>query len=571
MRTFINISLAVAALFAVSCQKEMEYELPVDVAWTSYSSITNDEISEGNLKVAAGDYIFLRDASQGTLSHEWIIDDNAEFFTDLKDASSTIEAKSTLAKDAYVVFNKSGVTTVTLRNTYAEKVISNTNPRIESVYDESIGAWVFTKTIEVEAYGKLKPAYSVFRIGLDGIKTELFSIAGDEETSQDNLREVTISQGDRLQFVYDTKSEYKSDNQSYTVPSSAEADGGDSASGIFTFNKITEAGKPLTGFSITATREEISVNSGKGVIPAAIAKKVIPISLIVKYAPISAILSGVKQSTDGKIMLAFNKALATIPSGIEDCFKLYKNGSEISISSVELYEDSYLLLTADDADITNLNNYGVSDVTLSYTPTSSCNLFATEDSEQKYPAAEFSDVNVVLYNILNSDYFDFKLDSSSATELIGGWWASFTTAKPSATGSSISFIESFNDQESVVCFDVKSTVNNNPTEQLILKLDEKLESSAICQAGDYTLKCRLFVESVAGSTANLDLKFGNWITAGSIDLTTQGTGVWIDYSAPFTTTATGNVSGFMIQVKKGQFSDDASAKFYIDDLYIIKR
>ncbi|MFR9557263.1 MAG: hypothetical protein SNJ35_06790 [Rikenellaceae bacterium] len=576
MKKLVKILFAAAALFASACETETtDYSLPVDVSWTTYNSIDGVDIYfEDRMNVEPGDYLFIRDVSQSVITREWTIDDKSSFFTDSNDTTTTIEDKTISTSDAYILFEKSGVTTIKLRLTFPEKVATYNEDSIEAVYDEELGVWVFEKEWTVEIYGELKPGFSVNRTALDGTVSEELAVSGDEETSLDDLTTIYVSQGDILEFVYDENSEYKSTSQSWTVPGGT-TDG--SGSARYTFNTVGT----YSGYYVTATRDAVDSSATSGKISQASVRKVVPIEVIVEYAAISPLLGNITQQWDSTIEVPFNKklelasyttdALAELAQAFE--LKIGDDVATITSAAVSSDDSTILVLTVESP----LDNYGKS-ATLSYTPTTS-NQFIydgsiTDSSQVTDPSEGFDDVSVSLYHIFDPYYFGFDgVSSLTATgNIVDGWWFNCCTTSLTNDGSYLD-VRDIDGQSRALYFEMYNGDTSDKSKPLAFFSSSNGDTIA---AGEYTLHWKIYVEeyvavdSTSATSATVKVVTGGGTyTLGALEISDLDTGKWLEVTTT-ATVAANSMSTFQITFDKTLVTNFQQAKFYIDDLYLSK-
>lgn len=140
------------------CSNDSVTESPnySDVAWYSSTTLKTNQ----NAIIGVGKAISIFDLSQGLLSHEWIISEGTNFLkagfrngdgTGLPpDLTPFVDLEKGLAtndKTVFVFFPKVGTYTITLRNTFKNKVTYKGIPVVESVLVD--GVWVFEQTFVV--------------------------------------------------------------------------------------------------------------------------------------------------------------------------------------------------------------------------------------------------------------------------------------------------------------------------------------------------------------------------------------------------------------------------------------
>ncbi len=560
IRTIKNTAYTALLLFAMSCTEEVDYVKPIDIAWSSYISNTGSALYKEDIKANTGDYLILRDASQGALSHQWIIDDKSSFFKVLDDTTTVYEGKTITSADAYILFQKTGFTEVTLRNTYPTKVVTNTKDPIAAVYDSEKKVWVLERVFKIEVYGELKPAFTVSKIDMNGLETEVLTIGGDENPTE--LQDLTIKQGEKLRFVYDQDSEYKSTSHTWAAPSGTVD--GDPSQGLFIFNTPTE--EPLENFFITVNREAIG-----GEVKAAVIKKLIPIRLNVEEVSITPLLNGIKQINDNEIEIPFNKVIASpVDASLSSAFTVnavMKDGTTqpIFVNSAVSNASSVILTVGE------IDTYLTERIEVSY-DLSIAKIYAEEDQEMSRPAESFANAIASPYLILKPKYFSFSNDPVKGTplDIAEGWWVTFSSQQLSPEGSSVSIVEDKDGMSRSMCFDVKGDFDVDNGHQLQALFSKELEKDVVLADGAYKMRFKIFVETCVGASA-FRINTGDWALIQKVDLNSIETGRWVDYECEFSITeGKGKISGMMIRVQQDCISEGGSAKFYIDNLHVQK-
>ena len=132
MKKIIVLGLLFGLLFS-SCTKEPITPDPTfsDISWYSSEAEFN---KFGTLTFTAGRALAIFDLSQGTVSHEWKIEEGTTFlkegfknvrtapFPDLTPFIDADKGLVTSNKTVFIFFPKAGVYKVTLKNTFKDKV-----------------------------------------------------------------------------------------------------------------------------------------------------------------------------------------------------------------------------------------------------------------------------------------------------------------------------------------------------------------------------------------------------------------------------------------------------------------
>ncbi|WP_163397326.1 hypothetical protein [Flavobacterium fluviatile] len=159
MKKIIIIVLFIG-VWCTSCQPD---DIPVptysDVTWYGSAPLK----ANVNTNIAAGKVISIYDLSQGALSHEWEIKEGSYFLKDgfknvsvapYPDLTEFIDDSKGLVTDdktVFVYFPVVGTYTVTLRNTFREKVVYNGTVPIEAVQQPD-GTWLFEQSFTIVVF-----------------------------------------------------------------------------------------------------------------------------------------------------------------------------------------------------------------------------------------------------------------------------------------------------------------------------------------------------------------------------------------------------------------------------------
>ena len=159
----IAIILSLVGLLVTSCEED---EIPTpsftDVTW--YSSVPL--ILDGVSQIKEGRAISIHDLSQNALSHEWIIEEGTFFLEsgfdnntnnnipdpDLTPFIDETKGLSSTDETVFILFPTATEVgefyTITIRNTFPEKVVYNGSTPIEAVQEGDV--WVFEYTFNVQ-------------------------------------------------------------------------------------------------------------------------------------------------------------------------------------------------------------------------------------------------------------------------------------------------------------------------------------------------------------------------------------------------------------------------------------
>ena len=169
----------------VGCEKDyVATDLTSDAAWFTSETNAHPEAYRMNI----GDVVSFMDASQGCKSHTWSIEDGAKFMVDNFDikaddyVSQIDPSKGSVSTNAVesVIFQKAGMTKVTLCNTFYEWVTAHDDNPVEAVLGDN--EWVLTKEFDVDVYEDLKPAFKVYVGG-----EEKLTITADESVDINDM------------------------------------------------------------------------------------------------------------------------------------------------------------------------------------------------------------------------------------------------------------------------------------------------------------------------------------------------------------------------------------------------
>lgn len=576
MKTIIYFAAAIVTLISVGCTKDATYELPVDVAWTSYLSTTSGTLSHTNtMTVNVGDYALFRDASISAVSHEWEVSGNGRIFTDPNDLTSTIDAMVTTDSDLYVLFEGSGFITVTLRNRFESKVTSTTTEAVESVYEELTGLWLFEKTYTIEAYCDLAPGYTIYKIDLNGVESDMLTIEGYEDIESMPTTHIELKQGEKLFFDYNDDSDYLSTSQTWTVPtvSPDEEDGT-----TYTFDDITTS--DITGFKLLAARSEVS-----SYIAATQVSVDVPISVSVVNNNITPLTSTLAQISDTEFEIEFSEAIKTpLEGGLESAFKVTStNGfgavSSYYASSVEATEERKLKITFDD-----FVNYDAISVSINYDATT----FKIYSDDGNNDTSKGFTAEAELYGFIAPLYFNFlgEADADDPLIICEGWTATYIESSPSEQGSYVACVDSFEGRSSVIKYVIEAPAENTYLEDgtvdaygaVKATLDSKITPDvSFSSSASYNFKCKIYVESLTkgsdvaedGSAVtplnNVQFAFDNSTEIQLIDLTQFEKGKWVEFEATVTPAADATISSTQLRVRTSDFVGvGAKGVFFID-------
>lgn len=160
MKKILIIIIAIGALFT-SCEPSSLTSEPLfsDVTWFSSDRLQPDVTTE----IPLGRVISAFDLSQGAISHEWSLSTGGAFLNVgfvnqgsrndvvIADVIPFINEEKGLAtsdEKVYILFQSPGDYTITLKNTFSEKVTYMGTIPVESVEDAD-GNWVFEQVFNI--------------------------------------------------------------------------------------------------------------------------------------------------------------------------------------------------------------------------------------------------------------------------------------------------------------------------------------------------------------------------------------------------------------------------------------
>ncbi|GAF02168.1 hypothetical protein [Saccharicrinis fermentans] len=275
-------TLLLILLGLTACEKNYEAPCPVTaVTWyTSMPTMTEYYLSEGEMMA------FI-DASQGELSHKWIIQQGSYFlkdgFVQGDSLISFIDESLGLTSEeeaVSVLFTKPGRTTIQLVNTFDEKVTYRGVRSLEA--KEQDGNWVIDTSFVVDVYGDIKPSFKVCRVieNEEGLisEGEVLIEVGPEDNVDVNASEswtsVDVEVGDRLMLIDLTKEEdahlVQPDRRTWLIKNQAVSSTYTDSVALVFFN--------VYGYSTVGLGSLKSERTASGA-PAASAQKLIPMKI----------------------------------------------------------------------------------------------------------------------------------------------------------------------------------------------------------------------------------------------------------------------------------------------------
>jgi len=387
---YILLVASLSILFAC----DDDYVAPqtiTDASWL-ISETNNVRINEGIYKVNQGAWISFVDLSKGMIEHEWRIGEGCHFMTtgfgkDEADYSKfVIEGAGRVTTDAkaHVYFGEPGIKNVQLYNTFPDSVaFTSTGETIGGVFmpGDTLAAirrgevWVIDTTFQVDVYGEVLPAISVYQLIEDdnGTVIEEKLVAQVEEgkfyTEEDkaDFPFIKIGLGEKLRFV---------DETSYDRPDSTAwainiADGVT----IKSAQRDTAIGFNELGF-ITDMIGQVNVirkdDETTGV-PGAAAVTLIPLQLEVGPSSKPFRIDGdlKDQADELSLNFAVTGAVGEIKANAKDAFTVFVNNSDAGLVDYAIAVDAVTTNPDNDAEIILTlaeRIYNTDDVVVSYSP-----------------------------------------------------------------------------------------------------------------------------------------------------------------------------------------------------------
>ncbi len=555
-KSFSWLSVAMLASAIVGCEKEY---IPVDTVSDVCYTTSISPGSADSLSLNVGGYISMMDASQGILTHKWIIEDGYQFMID--DFASESSEDYALQVDPYkglesenlvesVYFGKVGTTTITLLDTFADWVTSHDTYPVEA-YEEN-GVWVFKKVLQVDVFDEVQAAFDVY------VDDEcVLSVAGTQETSLDNLTEIEVTVGKAITFV-DMSDYDRPDARYWSVPESAEVSSTDSLA-TFSFNNVGT----YSGFAFTARRTTPSFSSTKD-IP-------LLISVVPSSDPFEASAVSIETSDATSIVVSANGAFSSAGTDAASAFSVSVSDmygeplSQFSVASVSVNpsNSAQLLVTLSE------QVYPGEFVTISYD--GSAGITSTDTRELE----AFSQVEVVNNNAGDNYLAAYAAEmgfegGTDDTFTTLGWYVSTALANGYISLAPRPGDTATDDNAQCVYIDVYDSSVPAP---IYFQSDTSNSKTFPVVAGNYLYQFSVYLveDSLVGKHHVMWAYYTSAFTQVS-DNTTQlfpaeAVGAWHQYSIPVTITK--DVSyGVKFQLPPGNTTYGVT-KLYVDDFKLV--
>ena len=282
-------------------------------------------------------FLTFTNKSVGCKSHEWIIEEGNGFLKkgfnvddDLR--QQLVEGLSSNEDTVCVLFGKTGVSSVTLRNVY-DKPVALEDGSLRAIQDETTGDWVITKKFEVNVYGGLEPRFKITNMA-----------TGETMDEKSESITWTIEAGQKIKVEDLTESD-RPDARTWNVEGSSEKTSTEEFA-EFTFAVPGE----YSGFTFVAKRTQ----------PAAVAVEVtknIPLKVIVKKSEKPFTMQSVSISSEANSQIVIKADGAFKNENLEQAvadFTLTVNGVDgnpvenLAVSEINVLADGNLALVLSD-------------------------------------------------------------------------------------------------------------------------------------------------------------------------------------------------------------------------------
>ncbi|MCL7762937.1 hypothetical protein MPF19_05865 [Polaribacter sp. Z014] len=289
MKNIKKYILFFSLLALLSCEEDSYkgYTAPddlSDVSWLIGLDPNRPNI-DAKFKVNVDTYISFFDLSQGTTSHEWILEEGDNFLKEGFTSSDTLSkfinesvSLSSSASKAHVLFGKSGLTKIRLRNKFAEKVTPNVSEDRAAyvVVNSSTEGDEHVMDVEFlfDVYGNILPAFSVLKDGAEVLNVTETDIPDIKDESTWPVIEVEAATG--LTFV-DKSTTGRPNRVTWLIPDGVPNQSGTLAQ-LSQEVKFYKLGTYNAG-TIRSLRQVQTVNGVVDNAPVASVEKIIPLKV----------------------------------------------------------------------------------------------------------------------------------------------------------------------------------------------------------------------------------------------------------------------------------------------------
>lgn len=186
MKKIILKVILLNLLFLASCSEDyVDYNAPDQVSdFTWVVGLDQNKSRENALKININTHLSFIDLSLGYQEHKWEIEEHNRFlkagFKNQDSLKPYILNDNTVITDAkaHVLFQKPGINTVHLYNTYNQAVSRKTS--LGTLTSKEVdGVHVIDTIFEVDVYGHIKPTFKIHTNSGDGSGEELINVATD--------------------------------------------------------------------------------------------------------------------------------------------------------------------------------------------------------------------------------------------------------------------------------------------------------------------------------------------------------------------------------------------------------
>ena len=195
--------LCLAMLWTCNDDDYQDYNAPDSLSDAAWLIGLNRNVPDP-FSINAATHVPFLDLSQGTVSHEWIIEEGNNFLNEGFDNNDSLvnfidETAGLSISDpkAFVLFNNSGFNRVRLINKFNEPVSYTSSQGTLNAVPEG-NLWVIDTTFTFDVYAKINPAFKVYQ---DGV--EILNVTEDDMPSLEDIDSwptVDVEAGSSLTF-----------------------------------------------------------------------------------------------------------------------------------------------------------------------------------------------------------------------------------------------------------------------------------------------------------------------------------------------------------------------------------
>lgn len=263
---------------------------------------------EAQFNINADTYISFLDLSQGTLSHEWIIEEGNSFLKEGFSSNDTLvkfidETKGTTTTDgkAHILFRNSGINKVRLLNKFSKDVTPNISGDDVNniIVNSSTEGDVFVKEVEFifDVYATILPAFKVYKDGNEILSVSETDIPDLKDESTWPVVEIEAATG--LTFE-DHSTVGRPNRVTWDIPDGVPNLSGTPALGSREI-KFYKLGTYNTGF-IRSLRQPQIINGVQDNSPSASVEKIIPLKIKVVQSTQPFIFDGALTEDENEVI-----------------------------------------------------------------------------------------------------------------------------------------------------------------------------------------------------------------------------------------------------------------------------